>query len=311
MHPAYSVIFFTTFTGFGYGLVAMYGFDLIDPTTLAGQIGYVIALAAIGGGLLSSTLHLGHPERAIWAFSQWRSSWLSREGVVAVATFIPLGLAAFGSVILSQNWHILAVIAALLSVITVYCTSMIYAQLKTIHHWATPLTCATYLLFSLTGGYLGAVALGAFSGSTVKGDAGLALAILVFTWGVKGFWWYRADTDRAPADIESATGLGRFGQVRLLDRPHMTDNYLNREMGYTIARKHALKLRRITWVLGLWIPAALLVLSYGFDGLASALILLLAALSYLAGTLVERWLFFAEAKHTVSLYYGQSLETAA
>ncbi|WP_350335459.1 dimethyl sulfoxide reductase anchor subunit family protein [Coralliovum pocilloporae] len=308
MHPAYSVIFFTTLTGFGYGLIVMYGFALIDPTTLAGKIGYVIALATIGGGLLSSTLHLGHPERAVLAFSQWRSSWLSREGVAAVIGFIPMGLAAFGAIILGENWHILAVVASLLSITTVYCTSMIYAQLKTVHHWATPLTCVTYALFSLTGGYLGAVAIGSFSGHSVKGDAGLALAILVFTWVIKGFWWRRADTDRAPASIETATGLGRFGPVRLLDKPHMTDNYLNREMGYVVARKHALALRRITWILGLGAPAVLLVASYAVSGIAAALILTLAVLSYLAGTFVERWLFFAEARHTVSLYYGQSLE---
>jgi len=29
-----------------------------------------------------------------------------------------------------------------------------------------------------------------------------------------------------------------------------------------------------------------------------------AALVHLVGVMVERWLFFAEAKHTVTLYYG-------
>jgi DMSO reductase anchor subunit len=31
----------------------------------------------------------------------------------------------------------------------------------------------------------------------------------------------------------------------------------------------------------------------------------LAAVAQFAGMLVERWLFFAEAKHTVTLYYGR------
>jgi DMSO reductase anchor subunit len=32
---------------------------------------------------------------------------------------------------------------------------------------------------------------------------------------------------------------------------------------------------------------------------------LFATVSQFAGMLVERWLFFAEAKHTVALYYGR------
>jgi DMSO reductase anchor subunit len=32
----------------------------------------------------------------------------------------------------------------------------------------------------------------------------------------------------------------------------------------------------------------------------------LSAISVILGVLIERWLFFAEAKHTVTLYYGQS-----
>ena len=91
MNPAYSVILFTTASGAGYGLLAL--------TAMAGAshgrastVGFaitllVVALALITTGLLSSTLHLGRPERAWRAFSQWRTSWLSREGVLAVATY--------------------------------------------------------------------------------------------------------------------------------------------------------------------------------------------------------------------------------
>src|SRR6266702_1302037 len=77
--------FFTTSSGVGYGLLAWIG--LLAPigalplTRQFGAVSLLLALGCITAGLLSSTLHLGHPERAWRAISQWRSSWLSREGV--------------------------------------------------------------------------------------------------------------------------------------------------------------------------------------------------------------------------------------
>ncbi len=69
------------------------------PPLLATKIAHVLALVLIGGGLLSSTLHLGNPQRAWRALSQWRSSWLSREGVMAMLTFVPLLWSAWASVV--------------------------------------------------------------------------------------------------------------------------------------------------------------------------------------------------------------------
>ncbi|MGE0726177.1 MAG: DmsC/YnfH family molybdoenzyme membrane anchor subunit, partial [Alphaproteobacteria bacterium] len=96
MHPALSVIVFTTASGAGYGLLALLGllapFGLVPASTWFGLAATGLALVAVAGGLLSSTLHLGHPERAWRAMSQWRSSWLSREGLAAVVSFFPAGL---------------------------------------------------------------------------------------------------------------------------------------------------------------------------------------------------------------------------
>src|SRR6188768_3043662 len=97
MHPAPSIIIFTTLSGLGYGLAAVLGLGLLDPAALATRLAYVLALALISGGLLSSTLHLGNPQRAWRALSQWRSSWLSREGVLAIATFAPLVCSAMAA----------------------------------------------------------------------------------------------------------------------------------------------------------------------------------------------------------------------
>ena len=94
MHPAFSVIFFTVFSGFGYGLMALLGLSAsagwLPRAPWLGAAGLGLATAVVTAGLLSSTWHLGHPDRALRAFSQWRSSWLSREGLAAVATYLPL-----------------------------------------------------------------------------------------------------------------------------------------------------------------------------------------------------------------------------
>ena len=95
MHPAPSIIVFTVLSGMGFGMLAFLGFSLDAPTGWAAFWFFLIAYALAVGGLVSSTFHLGHPERALKAFSQWRSSWLSREGVLAVATLVVMGLYAF------------------------------------------------------------------------------------------------------------------------------------------------------------------------------------------------------------------------
>ena len=97
------------------------------------------------------------------------------------------------------------------------------------------------------------------------------------------------------------------GRVRLVEPPHVGQNYILREMGFRVARKHAGKLRRIALALGGGIPALL-----GLLGLLIGADIALAPLAVLAamtGALVERWLFFAEATHTVTLYYGRQPES--
>jgi DMSO reductase anchor subunit len=122
---------------------------------------------------------------------------------------------------------------------------------------------------------------------------------------VKRRYWRFIDTSKSVSTPETATGLGARGKVRLLDPPHATENYLQKEMGFAIARKHAEKLRTIVRWFAYGFPAGLSVPALLFAGNALGIALaFLAAIFALAGTLVERWLFFAEAKHAVTLYYG-------
>src|SRR5260221_12930021 len=103
MHRALSIVFFTTASGAGFALLLVIGLGvplaLLPDNAGFGAAGLATAFLLAAGGLISSVFHLGRPERAWRAFSQWRSSWLSREGVMAVATFVPAAIFAIGWVL--------------------------------------------------------------------------------------------------------------------------------------------------------------------------------------------------------------------
>ena len=103
MHPAPSIILFTTLSGLGFGMLAFLGLDVPAPRGWTAFAFFFIAYVLAGGGLISSTFHLGHPERSLKAFSQWRSSWLSREAWLAVVTMGIMGLYGFGLVFLDND----------------------------------------------------------------------------------------------------------------------------------------------------------------------------------------------------------------
>ena len=312
MHPAKSVIFFTTATGAGYGLlVALFAYTLLAPTP-PGDVfvlsSFAVAFALIAAGLLSSTLHLGHPERAWRALSQWRSSWLSREGVAALVTFIP-GLAfawCWLNLGIDQAWTLISGgLTAVLSLTTVWCTAMIYACLKAIPAWRTPWTLPGYLSLSvMTGAVLLNFMIAVTGTPATKLPVYSSVGFLLFGLLVKGIYWAFLNVAAPKASIQQATGL-HASSVRQLDAPHDSANYLMLEMGFRIARKHANTLRKISIVLGFLVPAAVLgttlVIDLGLGVYPAAI----ALLSMAIGVVIERWLFFAEAKHVVTLYYGE------
>lgn len=300
MHPAYSIIIFTTLSGLGYGLAVMLGLGFLDPSAVPTKIAYLAALALISIGLLASLLHLGNPQRAWRALSQWRSSWLSREGVMAIATFVPLTSNAALCLFLNRQDGILGLITVLGALITVYCTSMIYASLKTVDSWHTRLTPLCFILFSLAGGALLAAF---FAGPRGLPLQLLALLLLLLALVAKMVWRTRARTLVPLSTPESATGLGGIGKVRLLERPHALDNYLTREMGFRVARKHAEKLWAIAFVSGVLLPVLALLTAMAVGGVLGLCLMVIAVLTHLVGLFVERWLFFAEAKHAVMNYY--------
>ena len=312
MHPAPSIVAFTTVSGAGYGLLFLLGVTapagLIPPTRALGVAGLGLALGLITLGLCASLLHLGHPERAWRAVSQWRSSWLSREGAMSLLTYPPALVFAAGWVWLERTGGWIAVsglLAAAGAALTVYCTSMIYASLEPIREWRQPLVPPVYLAFALMTGALLLHAVLLLFGAGRGWAALLALLATALAFGLKGMYWAAIGRPEPGPTPESATGLGALGKVRMLEPPHTETNYLLREMGFRVARRHAAKLRWYACVFGGIGTALLTLLALLSSGPPAGLLALLAAFSGIAGVLIERWLFFAEATHTVTLYYGR------
>ncbi len=313
MHPALSVILFTTASGAGYGIIFWLGVlgetGAYPPDRTFGLLAFGLGLGGITAGLLASTAHLGHPERAWRAFSQWRTSWLSREGVASLATYVPAGLFGIGWVFLGENreiWGFLGVLAAAASVVTIVCTAYIYRSLKTIQRWCNAWVLPNYLALAAMTGALWLDLAAVLTGEPFTPGAEAALCSIPVAAFLKFGYWRFIDATHSTSTAESATGLGSLGKVRLFEAPHTSDNYLMKEMGFHIARKHATKLRCIAVIAGFVLPCLLTAIALAMPGAIRVIAVLIAAPLATAGVLVERWLFFAEARHTVTLYYGAS-----
>ncbi|QYK41252.1 MAG: dimethyl sulfoxide reductase anchor subunit [Paracoccaceae bacterium] len=288
MHPAPSVIVFTVLSGLGFGFLALLGLGVprVAGATafVAWGLGYGLAVA----GLVASTFHLGQPRRALLAFTQWRSSWLSREAwasLSALAWLAPVALSdwlGFGW----PGWW--AWIGAALCVLAVVATGMIYAQIRAVPRWHHPVTPALFLGFAATGGSI----LAGLPSAPALCAALAALLVLAFREGDAAF-------GRAGQTMGTATGLGGIGRVDVFEQPHTGGNYLMREMIHVVGRRHAARLRVIAVGGAAVAPAVVLLVVPGWPGQAVAIVL------HVAGAFAARWLFFAEAEHVVGLYYGR------
>lgn len=288
MHPAPSVIIFTTLSGLGFGLFAFLGLGLPDVSGWVAFTFFALAYALSCAGLVASTFHLGNPKNAIYAFSQWRSSWLSREGIMAVVTLLTFAPVAIGQIFLDGEPALLGGIGSVFAILTVFTTSMIYTQLKTIARWHMPLTPVLFLLYALAGGAL------------LAGQAKLAGVLIIAVTAAQLIAWKQGDARSTTGDLGTATGLGEIGQVRLLESAHTARNYILDEMAFQVGRKHVQKLRMIATVcIGILPALLLLALPSGH------LVALIAMILHVVGVAATRWLFFAQAEHVVASYYGR------
>lgn len=289
MHPAPSVILFSTLSGLGFGLLAFLGIGMPAPTGWVAFAFFAIAYLLAVGGLISSTFHLGHPERALKAFKQWRSSWLSREGICAVAALLCMAIYGAGLVFFDHRLTGWGYIGAILSLGTVFTTAMIYTQIKAVPRWHNFTTPLMFMTICLSGG------------SLLAGRTSLAVPLLAIAGLAQIAHWIIGDRALANSGttIATATGLGARGEVRAFEPPHTGTNYLLKEFVYVVGRKHADKLRILAIALMVLVPLVLLVI--GITHVTAVI----AVVSHLIGVFAARWLFFAEAEHVVGLYYGK------
>ncbi len=309
MKPALSVILFTVASGAGLGLLIWLALMIVIAAPLDSRAftrALMIAAALITVGLLSSTLHLANPRNAWQSFRRFGSSWLSREAVFAVLLY-PVALAMAWSVP-RGGWLALLLSSAviLLAAAILLSTAMIYACLKTVPHWNNWHTRNGLPLFGLMSG--GLLVLACWPMLLIERPVRIiVIALLIAGLALKYSYYlsYRRMGDSAPSANE-ALKLGidaQTGQinarVRLLDVGHAHGTFLTREFGYEVPRTRVLWLRLMALSLGFVLPIVVLLWWPGLP--------LLALISCISGLLVERWLFFAEARHVVRRYHGQSM----
>lgn len=303
MRPALSIVFFTVSSGAGLGLIALLvlaGWFELGGGLSVFQVhrGGIVGLVLVALGLVSSVLHLANPKNAWRAFSRFATSWLSREAVFAAA-FFPVCVAWMWGLYSGAAWRNAAGLATLLLAWAVLvCTAMIYASLKPIRQWHTRLTPLVYFLLGHASGALLLLWVAGRGRTDAAPYVWLAAVLLALGAFAKLAWYARSASPSAADEgrsIQSALGV-TAAQVKLLDAGHTHGTFLTSEFVFRLARNHARRLRAVVWLCGFAAPMALAVLMPGAA--------LLAAGVCLAGLMAERWLFFAEARHTVTLYHG-------
>jgi DMSO reductase anchor subunit len=301
MRPAFSVILLTTLIGAGQGLfLAVYVAQLAVPPAAPRELvalACVVAGALTAGGLIASFFHLGRPARAWRSASQWRTSWLSRE-VIALPAFLACVLLYAAGTALGwpTAWAIGA--AALLTCLALFlCTGMVYACIRFLQEWASPLTLVNFFL------------LGAASGTTLAAVLAwrfeprpyMLAAILLTTAGLVSRMWSLARNDRLrpKSSLQSAIGV-KHPHIEQKAQGFMGGSFNTREFFHGAAVGTLRLVRRGFVLLAFVLPVALIAAAL-FT--ASYALLLVAFAAQCAGLLAERWYFFAQANHPQNLYY--------
>jgi sulfite dehydrogenase (quinone) subunit SoeC len=311
MHPPWSMIFFTTLAGAAQGLLlALVGIEFgaaVGVITPAPDNSLYITGAAIillfgGIGLVAATFHLGHPLRAWRSAAMWRTSWLSREVIVLPAF---LGCVALWSTMhwlgnVTLGWGLAAAVLALLLYL---CTGMIYAAVKAIREWATPLTPWNYMLLGVASGLMLCTALAAALAPTLAAPLAMAALIATLAGGIsRSLTLWRNLTLPPKTTIQSALGV-RHPRIVQTSQGMTAGSFGTREFFHGHAPWHVIGMRLCAVVFGVVAPvAALVVLGAGLTAGAAAL---LFVVQYF-GLLAERWSFFAEGQHPQNLYYQRT-----
>ena len=324
MHPAFSVIFLTTLIGAGQGLfLALFSAQAYTELNLLPSmadtnffgVGSVLAFAFLAIGLISSVFHLGHPERAWRAASMWRTSWLSRE--VIALPFMMAMIFVYGVMHLfgidgviysdtagnhfSYSLIVAGSLAMIASFILFICTGMIYACIKFLQEWATPLTVINYALFGVASGFTFAAAYSSFYNAPEMtkffGIWAVILTVVVLLTRLASM--YRNAHIKHKSSMKSAIGV-RHNKIQQKAMGMQGGSYNTREYFHG---KTALFLKSVKYIfLVLVFPIPVILLLAGL-GSADSTLLVAAFIVQYVGLIFERWYFFAQSNHPQNLYY--------
>lgn len=320
MKPAFSVVFLTTLSGAGQGLlIALVGVELALRLGFADAgavppafyiVGAGLSCALTGLGLVASFFHLGHPERAWRAIAMWRTSWLSRE-CLCLPAFLACTF-AYGLAHLCGAPFSLAIggVAVVAGVLLFVCTAMIYACLRFLQEWATPLTLVNFMLLGSASGFTLASACAArFAPAMIVPLAMCACALTLAGCATRCASLMRNARLRPKSTVQSATGI-RAERVEQKSRGFTAGAFNLREFFHG---KTPRALARIKWtflIAAFLAPFCLVAIGVIGGGVRSVglsfAVLCAAALIQYAGLVAERWFFFAEARHPQNLYYRRS-----
>jgi len=322
MHPAFSVIFLTTLIGVAQGLfLALFSSQVYSEFNLLPDVsgtnfyaaGAVISLLLLVGGLISSFFHLGHPERAWRAASMWRTSWLSRE-VIALPTMMAavfaygvMHIGGFdfvaytnGNVNLTASMFV-GIFGVVATFALFLCTAMIYACIKFLQEWSSPLTVINYILFGMASGFTLATAMAAYYGLAEQTQflGGWAIALTVVVFLTRSASLYRNSRIKHKSTIQTAIGL-RHNKIQQKSQGAMGGSFNTREYFHGKTAMFLKSVKYIFMVLVFPIPVVLLSAAIS-DG--NTQVLIAAFVIQYAGLIAERWYFFAQANHPQNIYY--------
>ena len=321
MHPAFSVIFLTTLIGAAQGLFlalftvqsyAAFGLLPGHPNVSFYVTGSVVSVALAIAGLIASFFHLGHPERAWRSAAKWRTSWLSRE-VILLPAFMGI-VALYGAahafelrpVLLRlpsgqpvDASDLLGIFGTALAFALFIATGMIYACIRFLREWASPLTVLNYVLLGGASGFTLAAALAAARAADLVGFlAGWAIIITVLAAMGRVASLLRNDRLKPTSTLQTAIGI-KHPQIVQKAQGFMGGAFNTREFCHGRPIAFLRTVRGFFLVATFGLPVMLL--AAGLDG--SLVVLALAFVVQYAGLIAERWYFFAQANHPQNLYY--------
>ncbi len=322
MRPAFSVIFLTTLIGVGQGLfLALYTGEVYslanilpaqDSRSFYGT-GSAVAVAFLLAGLVASIFHLGRPERAWRSATRWRTSWLSRE-VIALPAVIVLVLLYGAAHWLGWTQPLFTVaggyavdltllIGALATVATFalfVCTGMIYAGVKFLREWHSPLTVLNYILMGGASGFTLAAAFSAYVGADLVVFYGVwAVTLTTAALITRGASLLRSRRLQPGSTVQSAIGV-RHTRITQKAQGAMGGTFNTREFFHGRSSAFVGTVRNLFLILTFPLPILVLGIAYG---ISSPTLPLLAFVVQYLGLMAERWYFFAEARHPQNLYY--------